>query len=122
MEPSSTNPFHDAVPPALIFRTAPPGLLLYFLGSAFRVNTDSFAENGHVEPHTFPRHAALIARPFASLPKPASSLLDKTRMTNATVLGSVILFSGTVPAYHSIGVLVRMITFAIVTFVAGEHL
>ena len=76
----------------------------------------------HVKLHTFPRHATLIPRPLAPLPKPTPGLLDQTRPTNATILRSVILFSRTEPANHPIGVLVRMIGFRIMTFIAGKDL
>ena len=42
-------------------------------------------------------------------------------MTNAAVLGSIILLSRTESANHAVGVLIRMIAFGIMTFVAGEH-
>lgn len=42
-------------------------------------------------------------------------------MTNAAILGSIILLSRTESANHAISVLIRMIAFAIMAFVAGEH-
>ena len=72
-------------------------------------------------PHAFPRHATLIARPLASLPKPTPSLLNETRMTDPTILWSIILLSRTVPTNHAISVLIWMIAFCIMTFVAGEY-
>ena len=72
-------------------------------------------------PHAFPRHATLIARPLASLPKPTPCLLNETRMTDRTILWSIILLSRTVPTNHAISVLIGMIAFCIMTFVAGEH-
>ena len=112
------------VPPALTFLATPPGLLLYFLGSNYlapsvQLNPFPSAQN---EPPTFPRHATLIPRPLAPLPKPAPGLLDQTRSTDATILRSVILLPGTKPADHAVGVLVRMVRFGVVAFVAGEDL
>ena len=43
-------------------------------------------------------------------------------MTDTTVFGSIILLSRTVSANHAISVLIRMIAFSIMTFVAGEDL
>lgn len=71
-------------------------------------------------PHTFPRHATLITRPFPSLPKPTPSLLNETRMTRTTIFGSVILLSRTVPADHAVGMFIRMIAFGVVAFITGE--
>lgn len=42
-------------------------------------------------------------------------------MANSAILRSIILLSRTVPTNHAVGVLIRMIAFAIVTFVAGEY-
>ena len=117
---------HDAVTtpvlPALGFLATPPGLLLYFLGSEFKVSIHIPSPRRPRSPHTFPRHATLIARPLAPFPEPTPGLFDKTRMANATILGSVVLFSRTVSTDHSIGVLVRMVSFGVMTLVAGEHL
>lgn len=42
-------------------------------------------------------------------------------MTNATVLGSVVLFARAESANHTIGVLVGVIGYFVVAFVAGEN-
>ena len=69
---------------------------------------------------TFPRHATLIARPLTALPKSTPGLLDQTRMTDAAILGPVVLLSRTVSANHAISVFVRMVALRVVALVAGE--
>ena len=69
---------------------------------------------------TFPRHATLIARPLTAFPKPTPGLLDQTRMTDAAVLGPIILLPRAVSANHAVGMFVRMVAVRVMALVAGE--
>ena len=76
-------------------------------------------ENDHQR--TFPRHLRLIPRPLSPLPKPIPSLLNQTRMTDPTVLRSVVLLTRAVSANHTISMFIGMVTRPIVAFVACKY-
>jgi hypothetical protein len=70
-------------------------------------------------PLVLPTHLHSISRPLATLPEaPSSFPTHQTAMTNPTILGTVVLLSGTVTTNHAVGPFVMMLLSFIVTFVA----